>query len=163
MPSVNIILLLALCLFGVTDGITSSANISEAADRVAEVRENWLTAFKTKDVNKALSFYTSDAAFLQPTGERIEGIAAIRELYQKVVSSFDTDLVLTSRLLKVSNDLAFDSGEYDESLTNRATAQKNNCRGQYVMIFRRGEDRHWRIIQHVWTLVPNPASDSAPP
>jgi uncharacterized protein (TIGR02246 family) len=147
---------LILCLFGLTDAIAGPSGATEAVGRVAQVRDNWLAAFKSKDVSAAISCYASDATFLQPTGERIEGIDAIRELYHKVVSTFDSDLVVRSRKLEVSADLAFDSGEYEEILTDRATAQKQHFRGQYVMVFRLGGDGHWRIIQHVWTVAPNP-------
>ena len=106
-------------------------------------------------VTSAVAFYAPDAAFLQRTGDRIEGSKAIRELYEKVVSTLDTDLTLTSRFLEASGSLACDSGEYEETLTNRATAQKQHYRGQYVMVFRLGPDGEWRIIQHVWSVVPS--------
>ena len=70
----------------------ASSNSSEATGWIAEARDSWLAAFKSKDVGAAVGFYASDAVFLQPSGERIE-IEAIRELYQKVVSTFDTNLV----------------------------------------------------------------------
>ena len=59
--------------------------------------------------------------------------------------------------LEVSTGLAYDSGEYEETLTNRATGQKQHFCGQYVMIFRLTSDGHWKIIQHAWTVAPNPA------
>ena len=130
---------------------------SEASIAVAQARDGWLAAFKAKNVERTISFYASDAVFLQPTGDRIEGIEAIRELYKKVVDTLDSDLQIKSRNLEVSTGLAFDSGEYEEILTDRATAQKQHFRGQYVMVFRLSSDGHWKIIQHVWTLVPNPA------
>ena len=144
------------CFSGFTDAMAVSSTSSEASRRVAEARDSWLAAFKSKDVGAAVGFYASDAAFLQPRGDRIGGIEAIRELYQKVVSTYDTDLVLRSRNLEVSANLAYDSGEYEENLTNRATGQKQHFRGQYVMIFRLTSDGHWKIIQHAWTVVPNP-------
>ena len=104
----------------------------------------------------AVGFYASDAAFLQPNDDRIEGIEAIRELYQKVVSTFDTNLVMRSHNLEVSGGLAYDSGEYEETLTNRATGQKQHFRGQYLMIFWLNRNGHWKIIQHAWTVAPNP-------
>jgi ketosteroid isomerase-like protein len=157
MPNnVNSIFALILCFSGLTDAMAVSSSSSEASRRVAEVRDSWLAAFKSKDVGAAVGFYASDAAFLQPSGDRIAGIGAIRELYRKVVSTFDTDLVLRSRNLEVSANLAYDSGEYEETLTNRATGQKQHFRGQYVMIFRLSSDAHWKIIQHAWTVAPNP-------
>ena len=142
-----------LCSFCAAEAIGGSG----AKVQVAQARDKWLAAFKSKSVEQAIGFYASDAAFLQPTGDRIEGIEAIRELYKKVASTFDSDLLLKSRNLEVSADLAFDSGEYEEILTDRATAQKQHFRGQYVMVFRLSSDGHWKIIQHVWTVVPNSA------
>jgi len=142
-----------LCFFCAAEAIAGS----EAIVQVAQARDKWLAAFKSKRVDQAIGFYASDAAFLQPTGDRIEGIEAIHELYKKVASTFDSDLLLKSRNLEVSADLAFDSGEYEEILTDRATAQKQHFRGQYVMVFRLSSDGQWKIIQHVWTVVPNPA------
>jgi uncharacterized protein (TIGR02246 family) len=157
MPNnVNAIFALMLCFSGLTGAMAVSSSSSEASRRIAEARDSWLAAFKSKDVDAAVGFYATDAAFLQPSGERIGGIQAIRELYQKVVSTYDTDLVLRSRNLEVSANLAYDSGEYEETLTNRATGQKQHFRGQYVMIFRLSSDGHWKIIQHAWTVAPNP-------
>jgi ketosteroid isomerase-like protein len=147
------ILAFFLCFLSTAKAIAGS----EAKVQVVQARDKWLAAFKSKNIDQAISFYASDAAFLQPTGDRIEGIEAIRELYKKVASTFDSDLLIRSRNLEVSADLAFDSGEYEEILTDRATAQKQHFRGQYVMVFRLSSDGHWKIIQHVWTVVPNPA------
>jgi len=122
MPNnVNLMLAFAFCLSGFTDARAVSATRSEASRQVAETRDSWLAAFKSKDVGAVVGFYASDAAFLQPSGDRIGGIEAIHELYQKVVSSFDTDLVLRSRNLEVSANLAYDSGEYEETLTNTSS------------------------------------------
>jgi len=154
--NVNSLIALILCFSGLTDALAVSSSGSEASRRVAETRDRWLAAFKSKDVGTAVGFYALDAAFLQPSGDRIEGIEAIRELYQKVVGTFDTDLVLRSRNLEVSANLAYDSGEYEETLTNRATGQKQHFHGQYIMIFRLSRDGHWKIIQHAWTVASNP-------
>ena len=144
---------LLFCSFCAAEAIAGP----EAKVQVAHARDEWLAAFKSKNVDQAVSFYTSDAVFLQPNGDRIEGIEAIHELYKKVANTFDTDLLLKSRNLEVSADLAFDSGEYEETLTDRATGQKQHFRGQYVMVFRLSSDGQWKIIQHVWTVAPNPA------
>src|SRR5262249_49623827 len=128
--NVNSIFAFIFCFSGLTGAMAVSSTTSESSRRIAEARDSWLAAFKSKDVGAAVSFYASDAAFLQPSGDRIGGIEAIRELYQKVVSTFDTDLVLRSSNLEVSANLAYDSGEYEETLTNRATGKKQHFRGQ---------------------------------
>lgn len=153
-------LILAFCLYAFWAGEAIAA--PDARAQVAQAREGWLAAFKAKNIDQAVSFYASDAVFLQPTGDRIEGIDAIRELYKKVAGTFDSEIQIMSRNLEVSAELALDSGEYEEILTDRATTQKQRFRGQYVMIFRLSSDGKWKIIQHVWTVVPNPAQPSAP-
>ena len=105
LSNVNSILAFIFCFSGLIDAMAGSSSSLEASRRVAETRDSWLTAFKSKDVGAAVGFYELDAAFLQPSGDRIVGIEAIRELYQKVVSTFDTDLVLKSHNLEVSANL----------------------------------------------------------
>jgi hypothetical protein len=54
MPSnVNSILALIFCFSGFTDAIAVSSNSSEATGRIAEARDSWLAAFKSKDVGAA--------------------------------------------------------------------------------------------------------------
>ena len=78
------ILALILCFCGFTDAIAASSDSSEATARIAEARDSWLAAFKSKDVGAAVGFYASDAAFLKcKRCERVEGIEAIRELYRQ--------------------------------------------------------------------------------
>ena len=58
MPSnVNSILALIFCFSGFIDAIAASSNSSEATGRIAEARDSWLTAFKSKDVGAAVGFY----------------------------------------------------------------------------------------------------------
>jgi ketosteroid isomerase-like protein len=155
--TLNPILAVIFSFCGLIDAMAVSSDKSEINAQLAEARDGWLAAFKSKDLGTVVGFYASDAAFLQPTGDRISGIEAIRELYQKVVNTFDTDLMLRSHDLEVSTNLAYDSGEYEETLTTRATGQKQHFHGQYVMVFRLSSDGHWTIVQHAWTVAPNPA------
>jgi ketosteroid isomerase-like protein len=84
-----------------------------------------------------LKFYAPDAVFLQPTGERLAGSAALRTLFQTIMSTFNSDLILHSQNLETSGDLAYDSGDFQEILTSIATGAKITSRGSYIIIFRR--------------------------
>ena len=121
-----LIVAFALCGFGLAAALADSAGGSQASSKVARTRDDWFAAFKSRNVATTISFYGPNATFSQPSGERIEGIQAIRELYEKVVGAFDSDLVLQSHRLEVSDELAYDSGQYEETLTNRATNQKQH-------------------------------------
>jgi len=57
LSNVNSIPALIFCFSGFTDAIAASSNSSEATGRIAEARDSWLAALKSKDVGAAVGFY----------------------------------------------------------------------------------------------------------
>ncbi len=125
---------------------------------LAKIREAWVQDLRTKQLEPILRFYAPDAVFLQPTGERITGSAALRTLFQTVMATFNSDLTLNSQNLETSGDLAYDSGDFQETLTTIATGAKITSKGSYVIIFKRQPNSSWQIVQHVWTGAPPPGT-----
>jgi ketosteroid isomerase-like protein len=121
---------------------------------LANLREEWVKDLHTKQLEPILKFYAPDAAFLQPNGDRITGSAALRSLFQNIMATFTSDLTLHSRALEASGDLAYDSGDFEELLTNVATGAKIASKGSYIVIYKRQSDGSWKIVQHVWTGTP---------
>jgi ketosteroid isomerase-like protein len=121
---------------------------------LVKLREDWVMALHTKQLEPILKFYAADAAFLQPSGERITGAAALRNLFQMIMTTFNSDLVLHSLNLETSGDLAYDSGDFEENLTNIANGTKIGSKGSYVIIYKRQANGDWQIVQHVWTGIP---------
>jgi ketosteroid isomerase-like protein len=122
------------------------------------MREAWVQDLRTKQLEPILKFYAPDAAFLQPNGERITGLAALRTLFQTIMSTFTSDLTLHSQNLETSGDLAYDSGDFQETLTIIATGAKLTSKGSYVIIFKRPPGGSWHIVQQVWTGTPPPGT-----
>lgn len=127
-------------------------------EALAKLREAWVQDLRTKQLEPILKFYAADAAFLQPDGERITGSAALRTLFQTIMATFNSDLTLHSQNLEASGDLAYDSGDFQETLTNIATGAKINSKGSYVIIYKRQANGAWQIVQHVWTGTPPPGT-----
>lgn len=125
---------------------------------LAKIREAWVQDLRTKQLEPILKFYAPDAVFLQPTGERITGSAALRTLFQTIMATFDSDLTLHSQNLETSGDLAYDSGDFEETLTTIATGAKITAKGSYIIIFKRQPNGSWQIVQHVWTGSPPPGT-----
>ncbi len=121
---------------------------------LAGIREAWVRDLHDKQLEPILKFYAPDAAFLQPSGERITGAAALRNLFQNIMASFDSGLTLHSLSVETSGDLAYDSGEFVETLTNIATGAKISSKGSYIIIYKRQSGGGWQIVQHVWTGTP---------
>ena len=121
---------------------------------LAKVRDAWVQDLRTKQLEPILKFYAPDAAFLQPSGERLTGSAALRTLFLTIMSTFNSDLVLHSQNLETSGDLAYDSGDFQESLTTIATGTKITAKGSYIIIFKRQPNGAWLIVQQVFTGTP---------
>ena len=122
------------------------------------MREAWVQYLRTKQLEPILKFYAPDAVFLQPTGERITGSAALRILFQTIMATFNSDLTLHSQNLETSGDLAYDSGDFQENLTTIDTGAKITSHGSYIIIFKRQPNGSWQIAQQVWTGTPPPGT-----
>jgi ketosteroid isomerase-like protein len=125
---------------------------------LAKLREAWVRDLRTKQIEPILKFYAPDAAFLQPNGERITGSAALRTLFQTIMATFNSDLTLHSQNLETSGDLAYDSGDFQETLTTISTGAKISSKGCYVIIYKRQPNGSWQIVQQVWTGTPPPGT-----
>jgi ketosteroid isomerase-like protein len=156
-----LILLALATLFAPNFSLPASAKpqVSTLVD-LAKIREDWVQDLRNKQLEPILKFYGPNAAFLQPTGERITGSAALRSLFQNIMATFNSDLTLHSQNLETSGDLAYDSGDFQETLTNIATGAKITAKGSYIIIYKRqpGPTGAWQIVQHVWTGTPPPGT-----
>jgi ketosteroid isomerase-like protein len=133
---------------------TAAAPEDSTLVALAKIREAWVEDLRTKQLEPILKFYAADAAFLQPSGERLTGSAALRTLFQSIMATFNSDLTLHSRNLEASGDLAYDSGDFEETVTTIASGAKITSKGSYIIIYKRQSDGSWRIVQHVWTGMP---------
>lgn len=125
---------------------------------LAKIREAWVQDLRTKQLEPIMEFYAPDAVFLQPTGERITGSAALRSLFETIMATFNSDLALHSLNFETSGDLAYDSGDFQETLTTVATGSKITTKGSYIIIFKHQQNGSWQIVQHVWTGTPPPSA-----
>src|SRR6267378_3027239 len=106
---------------------------------------------------RAAIAFLAFAAILPPTFSPA-GTAALRTLFQTIMATFNSDLTLHSQNLETSGDLAYDSGDFQETLTTIATGAKITAKGSYIIIFKRQPNGSWQIVQHAWTGTPPPGT-----
>jgi ketosteroid isomerase-like protein len=70
--------------------------------------------------------------------------AAIRNLFQTIIATFNSDLTLHSQNFEISGDLAH-SGDFQETLTTIGTVAKIPSKGSYIIIFKRQANGSWQI------------------
>jgi uncharacterized protein (TIGR02246 family) len=127
---------------------------TSATAAIAKIREEWAKDLHTKQLEALAMLYAPDAVFLQPTGERIVGREAIRELCGKVMAAKTSDIPLHSAVTEHSGNLAYDSGEFSETLVSVADGSRSDAHGSYLMVFKRQPDGKWLILEQVWTGIP---------
>jgi ketosteroid isomerase-like protein len=137
---------------------TAAAPQASTIVTLAKIREAWVYDLRNKQLEAILKFYAPDAVFLLPSGDRITGSVALRTLFQNIMATFHSDLTLHSQNLETSGDLAYDSGDFQETLTTIATGAKITSKGSYVIIFKRQPNGSWQIVQQVWTGASPPGT-----
>jgi uncharacterized protein (TIGR02246 family) len=118
---------------------------------IARLRAEWVKDLHTKQLDQIAALYAEDAEFLLATGTRVSGRAAIRELCKNVMATMTSDITLRTATSERSENLAYDSGDYSETLTSVADGTVTPYKGTYVMIFRRQANGAWVIAEQVWT------------
>src|SRR5437764_2772685 len=105
----------------------------EAAIRQTDAQ--WLAAAKSRDVEKAVSFWSEDATILQPETPPVVGRAAIRKYVSEAFASPDFSITFVTDTVTVaaSGDMAYETGR--DTITFRPPGGKRmtiNNRGVVV-------------------------------
>jgi len=117
-------------------------------DEIAALRDAWARAYNARQLDATIATLALDAVVLPVNGGRVVSSAAVKNLYDRLWHRFTPHVELTSHVVERSGDLAYDSGEYVESIV--AAGNAVNLAGGYVFVFRRQVDG-WRIVEQIWT------------
>jgi ketosteroid isomerase-like protein len=155
--------LLALALLTLASSTPAPVTkpLTGVAKEIANARGQWIQELRAKHLDLFLKLYTPDAVFMQPTGERLFGVAALRTLFKKKMSSVTSNPGLKSLDEEDSGDLAFDSGTYTETLTPTSGGEPQEIAGSYLTIYKRqpsGTGNKWLIIEQAWTVTASSAA-----
>jgi peptidoglycan/xylan/chitin deacetylase (PgdA/CDA1 family) len=149
------ILLIAACAFGQSSW-TPDQSVAGAGKVFADLRAEWASNLRDKNVDACVAEFAPDAEFFQPDGSSIRGSAAIRKLYESITAAFDSDLVFDSKQLETVGDDAIDSGTYREVLTTRPGGLRQFYTGGYKTSYHRDKDGRWLIVKMAWIGSGNP-------
>lgn len=120
----------------------------EAAIRAAS--QEWSNAASSKDVEKAVSFYSDDATYNPPGAPLAAGKDAIRKVWTNVLAMPGVNLRWATSKVEVarSGDLAYDTGAY--TLTkNDASGNPVTTKGKYVVVWKKQADGKWKVIEDI--------------
>jgi peptidoglycan/xylan/chitin deacetylase (PgdA/CDA1 family) len=135
---------------------TPKGTVQSNVEAFVPLRTAWAQRLREKNVQACVAQYTPDAIFVEPDGSRVTGAAALRELYEMVTTTFDSDLEFDSKHVEISANEATDTGTYREVLTTRATGKRQLMQGGYETDYRKGKDGQWLIAKQSWTSAGQP-------
>src|SRR5262245_3399213 len=137
------------------------AQPNQPREAIASARGEWTSHLHQKKLDDFMKLYAPDAVFITGSGKRIIGQQAIRDLTRKAMDAFTSDIQLRSLNTEFSGELAYDSGNYRETVTATADGRKTPVEGDYLTIYRRNSNQSWLIVQQVWTEVSTPSHSPA--
>jgi uncharacterized protein (TIGR02246 family) len=123
---------------------------------ISSVRSEWVRDLQTKQLEPIMVLYAAESGFMTPDGSRMSGHDAIRAFLRLVFEEISSNIVLESRHVDFSGDMAYDSGVYWETLTSMKTGAKQQISGSYLMVLRHEPDGKWRIAQQMFTQGSTP-------
>ncbi len=142
-----------------TDTASSTATTDVAAVRavIEAANATWATSLVAADVPAILANYADDGVMMQSGMPAVSGRAAIEEAMKGMVAAMKVDsAAFTMNDLKVSGDLAVETGSYRMTMTPTGGAPMNDA-GKYVTVWQKQADGSWKVIRDISN------SDVAPP
>jgi len=120
-------------------------------ERPSDVSAAWADAWSAKNLDAVMALYAPDAEFMPGSVPSWVGTAVIRKNFSGMLAQYSADLHLHSARIEASGHLAFDSGTYDETITEVKTGKVIHPRGNYLFVFRRQKNGEWKILEQTWT------------
>ena len=149
--------LLAACLIVSASGPAQKPVSLTAVAEIEAVKVQLANALHAKQLDEIPLLYAPDGSFLTRTTGRVTGRPAIRELFEKVLNSYSSNITLKTLRAEHSDDLAYDSGDFEETVTSVSNGKQYQVKGNYLMVFRRAPGGKWLIVEQVMTDREQPA------
>lgn len=117
---------------------------------IEQLRTNWAIYLQNKQLDKAMGQFTDDAVFYSPDGKSAKGKKEITKLYEFVMKQFNSRLNFYSNGISISNNIASDSGDYNETMFDNTSHKSMKLKGSYLMVLQK-QQNHWLISKIMWT------------
>jgi uncharacterized protein (TIGR02246 family) len=142
----------ALAMVGML-GLTVPAAADDVRQAIEQVNSQFVEAYKAGDAATIASLYTDTAKMLPPDATEIAGQDAIQNLWQSWIDDGLKDLTLEAIEVESSGDLAYEIGQFSLQAPAENDAMVT-ATGNYVVVWKRGEDDNWRLHVDTWNDAP---------
>ena len=131
-------------------GATGAAADPEVEAAIEEQVAAFERAYNEGDTAALAELYTDDAAVFPPGSARVDGRDAIRGVWDGAIAGDLRDLDLTAVEVHAAGDMATEVGTF--TATVPAGENRADVRGNYIVLWQRGDDGAWRLHRDIWTM-----------
>jgi ketosteroid isomerase-like protein len=131
---------------------TASVDIRVDVDSIRNLEDQWSMAIQASDVNKIVSFYSSDAVNMGANKPIAAGLEAIRKTEESSFS--DTTYLYKSYSSTIDNievsasgDLAYARGS--DRVSQKTPKGPNTEVGKWIDIWKK-VDGNWKVVASIW-------------
>jgi ketosteroid isomerase-like protein len=152
--------IMALVAFGSADPREArAASTGEAANTIRRLDASLLQAVESRDLEKIVGFYSSDASLLPDRVPIATGTDAIRGTWQHVLAlrGFKMSFAPTRIDVAKARDMASDIGIFSLTCEN-ASGSVSTTVGKYVVVWKKQHNGLWRITADIFNADPEPQS-----
>jgi ketosteroid isomerase-like protein len=137
--------------FGLAAAAVCLAGDTKAEQALRDADDAWSKAAASKDLDKTVSYYSTDASVLPPNAPIATTKEAIKKVWGDLLAS--PGLVISWKATKVevakSGDLGFVSGTYEITM-NDASGEPTTDKGKYVEVWEKQADGKWKCGTDTW-------------
>ncbi|HEU4507097.1 MAG TPA: SgcJ/EcaC family oxidoreductase [Pyrinomonadaceae bacterium] len=160
-PVSHVLFLLFLLALSTACQQGDTRTADEAALR--KLDQEWSRAAGSKDVEKAIAYYTDDAVVMLPNLPTLKGKESIRTLWKEMFASqtFSGGRKTTKVEVARSGDLAYVMGDYEFNETESGRPITDT--GKYLQVWKKQADGSWKCTADMFSSeVPLAPAENRP-
>jgi ketosteroid isomerase-like protein len=151
---------IVLFLFSFTASILAGDPRAEQALREAD--DQWSKAAGAHDLEKTVSFYSSDAIVLPPNGAAITTKDGVHDMWKQLIRDMQSMSWKATRVeVAKSGELGYITGTYEMAIKDE-TGKLINDKGKYLEVWKKQADGSWKCSADMFSSDLPATSPPAP-
>ena len=124
---------------------TTGAAREDVVRTILTIDREFMDAVAAKDAERVTALYAEDARIMMPGRPTISGRSEILNFYKAAFQGLVESIILDTKDIEVSGDLAYATGSNRITLTPPGETPREE-RGKYVVVYRRASAADWKVV-----------------
>jgi ketosteroid isomerase-like protein len=131
-----------------------SSKASQLSDPILAAHQAYISAVKTRDLDKLTSLLDAEAIFMPPNDTSLFGPAEVREWWKEYFDYFRvTSLTEPERDATISGELVIEESTYMIVITPVKGGARIRDDGRQIVVWRRQSDGSWKMWRVIWNSI----------